>query len=239
PDIVLSAAVFPIPTRARLGRIQQHWEEWVRRDYLDAITPMTYADATDELQQLTQPILDENVQGSTLFLPGIRLLSLPTMVAIDQMQHLRDSPTGGYSLFAAENLSINLQTILRNTQGRSNANSDEPIAHRQPLQTAQRRFEILQREWSLALVSGQLQMDKGAMQEWGKQSKAVEIALMTLAKERSPENLRRANSVLTTFQQQFGTWMGQQAREQPYQVRAWQNRLLGIDRLIRYGARDR
>ena len=239
PDIVLSAAVFPIPTRARLGRIQQHWEEWVRRDYLDAITPMTYADETDELQQLTQPILDENVQGSTLFLPGIRLLSLPTMVAIDQMQHLRDSPTGGYSLFAAENLSINLQTILRNTQGRRNSNPDEPIAHRQPLETALRRFEILQREWSLALVSGQLQMDERAMQEWGKQSKAVEIALMTLAKERSPENLRRANSVLTTFQQKFATWMGQQAREQPYQVQVWQNRLSGIDRLIRYGARDR
>ncbi|WP_204106600.1 MULTISPECIES: family 10 glycosylhydrolase [Spirulina sp. CCY15215] len=239
PDIILSAAVFPIPTQDRLGRIQQHWEEWVRRDYLDAITPMTYADATDELQQLTQPILDENVQGSTLFLPGIRLLGLPTMVAIDQMQYLRDSQTEGYSLFAAENLSINLQTILRNTQGRSNSNSNEPIAHRQPLETALKRFEILQREWGLSLVSGQLQMDERAMREWGKQSKAVEIALTTLANSRSPENLRRATSALGTFRQGFGAWMGQQAREQPYQVQVWQNRLSGIDRLIRYGGRDR
>ncbi|MGK7926211.1 MAG: glycoside hydrolase family 10 protein, partial [Spirulina sp.] len=239
PDIVLSAAVFPFPTRTRLGRIQQNWEEWVRQDYLDAIAPMTYADATDELQQLTQPIFENNAQGSTLFLPGIRLLSLPTMVAVDQIQHLRDSQTGGYSLFAAENLSLNLQTILRNTQGRRKSNPDEPIAHRQPLATALARFEILQREWALLLLSGQLQMDEGGMREWGKQAKALEIALAALTEERSPDNLRRATGAIAGFQQKFGTWMRQQAREHPYQVRVWQNRLSGIDRLIRYGARDR
>ncbi|MBP0021717.1 MAG: family 10 glycosylhydrolase [Cyanobacteria bacterium SBLK] len=239
PEIVLSAAVFPIPTQTRLGRIQQHWEEWVRRDYLDAITPMTYADATDELQQLTQPLLEENVQGSTLFFPGIRLLSLPTMVAVDQIQLLRDSQTGGYSLFAAENLSLNLQTILRNTQGRRKSNPDEPISHRQPLETARIRFDILQREWALLLSIGQLQIDERGMREWGKQAKALEIALTELAQERSPSNLQRASNVLSGFQQQFGGWMGQQARSHPYQVQVWQNRLSGIDRLIRYGSRDR
>lgn len=239
PEIVLSAAVFPIPTQTRLGRIQQHWEEWVRRDYLDAITPMTYADATDELQQLTQPLLEQNVQGSTLFFPGIRLLSLPTMVAVDQIQLLRDSQTGGYSLFAAENLSLNLQTILRNTQGRRKSNPDEPISHRQPLETAQIRFDILQREWALLLSIGQLQIDERGMREWGKQAKAVEIALAELSKERSPSNLQRASNVLSGFQRQFGAWMGQQARSHPYQVQVWQNRLSGIDRLIRYGSRDR
>ena len=211
----------------------------MRRDYLDAITPMTYADATDDLQRLTQPLLEGNSEGSTLFFPGIRLLSLPTMVAVDQMQLLRDSQTGGYSLFAAENLSLNLQTILRNTQGRRKTNPDEPIAHRQPLETARLRFEILQREWALLLVSGQLNMDERNMREWGKQAKALEIVLTELAKERSPENLQRAANILGGFQRQFGVWMGQQAREHPYQVRVWQNRLSGIDRLIRYGARDR
>ncbi|MEM9540356.1 MAG: family 10 glycosylhydrolase [Cyanobacteria bacterium P01_E01_bin.42] len=239
PEIILSAAVFPIPTQTRLGRIQQHWEEWVRRDYLDAITPMTYVDATDELQQLTQPLLEQNAQGSTLFFPGIRLLSLPTMVAVDQMQLLRNSQTGGYALFAAENLSLNLQTILRNTQGRRKSNPDEPISHRQPLETARIRFDILQREWALLLSIGQLQIDERGMREWGKQAKALEIALTELANERSPSNLQRASNILSGFQQQFGAWMGQQARSHPYQVQVWQNRLSGIDRLIRYGSRDR
>ncbi len=166
PNLIFSVAVFPLPQHERLQKIQQNWELWAQRGDVDLVVTMTYAMDTNRLQQLASPWLNgsSNV-GSALILPAIRLLNLPEIVAVDQIQSLRDSATGGFSLFAAENLSDRLQGIFQRTQG-TPEQQNEPIPYRQPFAAAAVRLEMLQREWGYLLENNQLELrDRDRLQQ--------------------------------------------------------------------------
>jgi len=46
PALQVSAAVFPDPTDARTHRFQD-WEDWVARELVDAVAPMSYTNRND------------------------------------------------------------------------------------------------------------------------------------------------------------------------------------------------
>ncbi|HCA95364.1 MAG TPA: hypothetical protein DEP38_12145, partial [Cyanobacteria bacterium UBA9226] len=131
PDLIISAAVFAIPRGERLEKIQQNWEDWAIRGDIDLVVPMTYALDTAGLETLAKPVLTQSNLMSALVLPGIRLLNLPDMVAVDQIQLLRDLPAGGYALFATENLNPNLQEIFQRTQGEERGGEKEERGDRE------------------------------------------------------------------------------------------------------------
>ncbi|MCA1991525.1 MAG: family 10 glycosylhydrolase [Coleofasciculus sp. S288] len=237
PNLILSAAVFALPRPERLQRLQQNWEDWAMRGELDLMVPMTYALDANGLQSLAQPLLTQESLNSALILPGIRLLNLPDMVAVDQIQLLRDLPSGGFALFAVENLNANLRSIFNRTQGRGLGATGEPIPYRQPFPAAVARYEALQQEWSFMLTNHQILILEPALSEWRKQGDAVLSALNQLAAEPSVQNLAAAKASVSSFRAQFPKWMQQQAQQYPYQVRVWDNRLATIERLLRYGER--
>ncbi|BAZ29486.1 hypothetical protein NIES4074_19330 [Cylindrospermum sp. NIES-4074] len=235
-NLILSVAVFPLPETERIQKIQQHWEVWARRGDIDLIVPMTYALDTSRFQRLAQPWIASTKLGSTLLVPGIRLLSLPTVAAFDQLQLIRDLPASGYALFAAENFHNELEKVFSSTQGRVQRPS-EPIPYRQPFQTAAVRYTALQREWQVAWQNDQLKMPKTAISELNSQAEALQSALNQLAASPSPGRLIAVRSSLTRFQYQFRGWTRPETIENRYQVKAWENRLLTIERLLRYGER--
>ncbi len=259
PSLILSAAVFALPRTERLQRLQQNWEDWAIRGDIDLMVPMTYALDTNGLQKLAEPLLRQSTLSSVLILPGIRLLNLPDIVAIDQMQLLRDSPAGGYALFAVENLDVNLRDIFSRTQGggerglrRVGENfisssqspipspqspTPEPVPYRQPFPAAAARYAALQKEWNFLLKSNQILVREPALSEWGKQADALSASLNQLAAEPSMRNLSSAKASLSSFRAQFQKWMASQSVEHPYQVQVWDNRLATIERLLRYGER--
>src|SRR5262249_50386589 len=49
PSIRISAAVYAMPKRMRLGAIQQEWETWVNNGWVDVLNPMTYVQKAEEL----------------------------------------------------------------------------------------------------------------------------------------------------------------------------------------------
>jgi uncharacterized lipoprotein YddW (UPF0748 family) len=237
PSLIISAAVFPIPRRERLQRLQQNWEDWVNRGDVDLVIPMTYALETNQLQNLAQPWLMQSSLSSALVLPGIRLLNLPDIVAVDQIQLLRDSAAVGYSLFAAENLNTNLHSIFSRTQGRNDKTPNQPLPHRQPFAAASVRYGALQREWSYLLSTNQLRVEQDSLTAWSRQADAVNAALNQLATEPSSQNLSVAKTKVAAFRRQFSRWMQLQTAEQPYQVQVWNNRLATIEQLLSYGER--
>ncbi|YAF94237.1 MAG: glycoside hydrolase family 10 protein [Nodularia sp. CChRGM 3473] len=237
PNLILSVAVFPLPEIERIQKLQQHWEVWARRGDIDLIVPMTYAQDTPRFQRLAQPWIASTQLGSTLLLPGIRLLSLPTVGAFDQLQLIRDLPVSGYALFAAENFNHELQTILSSTQGKISSATSEPIPHSQPFKTAAVRYTALQGEWQLVLQNDQLQMPATTISDFNQQVEVVQNTLNQLATSPSASNLIAARATLARFQFQFRIWMRQKATDNPYQVKAWENRLTTIERLLRYGER--
>jgi hypothetical protein len=163
------------------------------------------------------------------------LLSLPTIGAFDQLQLVRDLPVSGYALFAAENFNNELHKIFSNTQGRVQQTTAEPIPHRQPFQTAALRYTGLQREWKFVLQNDQMRMPAATIIEFNAQAEVLQAALNQLATTPSSTQLIIARGSLTRFQSQFRNWMRQEAIENPYQVKVWENRLATIERLLRYG----
>nr|WP_228014489.1 family 10 glycosylhydrolase [Fortiea sp. LEGE XX443] len=237
-NLILSVAVFPLPERERIQKLQQHWEVWARRGDIDLIVPMTYAQDTARFQRLAQPWIASTQLGSTLLVPGIRLLSLPNLAAFDQLQVIRDLPASGYALFAAENFNNDLLKIFTHTQGKVQAVAAvEPIPHRQPFQTAAARYAALKREWQFVMENDQLQIPTIRISEFNNQIEVLEQALNQLATSPSPSKLLTAKASLTRFQAQFRIWMREPAINNPYQVKAWENRLAMIERLLRYGQR--
>ena len=233
PELILSTAVFAMPRQQRLVEIQQNWEEWAEREWIDWVVPMTYASGTDELGQLTQPLFGRS-NNSTLLLPGIRLLNLPTAIAQDQMQFLRNSPAEGYALFAAENFTPDIQTVLSSATA---VKTQSFLPHRQPFQAAAARYQALRQEWGFLLSQNQLEMSESDLKEWGKQADRLAESLDQLAEEPSPRHLSSAQVNLSSFQRQFPRWMEQQSQKQPYQIEVWENRLETLERLLDYGKR--
>lgn len=240
PNLILSVAVFPLPELERIQKIQQNWETWARRGDVDLIVPMTYALDTSRFQRLAQPWIASKQLGSTLLLPGIRLLSLPTIGAFDQLQLVRDLPVSGYALFAAENFNNELQKLFISTQGRVKATTSttiEPIPHRQPFQTAAIRYTALQREWKFVFQNDQLQRPNKTISDFNNQAEVLRSALNQLGASPSSSKLLMARASLTRFQSQFRALMSQELKSNSYQVKVWENRLVTIERLLRYGER--
>ncbi|AVH70528.1 glycoside hydrolase family 10 protein [Nostoc sp. 'Lobaria pulmonaria (5183) cyanobiont'] len=237
PNLILSVAVFPLPEIERIQKIQQNWETWARRGDVDLIVPMTYALDTSRFQRLAQPWIASKQLGATLLVPGIRLLSLPTIGAFDQLQLVRDLPVSGYALFAAENFSNDLQKLFSNTQGRIQSTTSEPIPYRQPFQTAAIRYTALQREWKFVFQNDQLQRSAEKISDFNNQAEVLRSALNQLAASPSANKLLVARASLTRFQSQFRVLMSQEIKSNSYQVKVWENRLVTIERLLRYGER--
>ena len=237
PNLILSVAVFPLPEQERIQKIQQNWETWARRGDVDLIVPMSYALDTSRFQRLAQPWIASKQLGATLLVPGIRLLSLPTIGAFDQLQLVRDLPVSGYALFAAENFNNELQKLFISTQGRVQSKTSEPIPHRQPFQTAAIRYTALQREWKFVFQNDSQERPARTISDFNNQAEVLRSALNQLAASPSPSNLLVAKASLTRFQSQFRVLMSQEIKSNSYQVKVWENRLVTIERLLRYGER--
>lgn len=235
PNVILSAAVFPHPEAERIAKIQQHWEVWARQGYVDLLVPMTYSLDTNRLRRIAEPLTQPERLGPTLITPSVKLLDIPNIVAIDQIQALRDLSSGGYAIFAVETIDNNLHGFLRRTQNGGNYNTIIP--YRQPLQAASDRYLALKREWSFLLANDQLWIREAQLKTFSTEAEALAAALQNLAESPSPQTLRQAKQQLSTFEVEFNRSMVLQAREKPYQVRSWENRLATLDMLLRYGER--
>ena len=235
PDLTLSTAVFPMPHRERLSKIQQNWEKWVGKEWIDMLVPMTYAENTEQLYTLTSPLLSEFDHGKALLLPGIRLLNISEIAALDQMQLLRGMSTEGYALFAAENLNSNLATIFSSTQGSIAAEPKQSLPHREPFQVTLSRYWGLQKEWNFFLTNNQLTIEDVTLQEWGQNADRLARDLQKLVNEPSNRNFFSTQITLNSLRRQFPRWMEETKSIDTYQAKVWANRLDNLDRLLSYG----
>jgi uncharacterized lipoprotein YddW (UPF0748 family) len=238
PDVIFSVAVFPHPEQERIRKIQQHWEIWAEQNEVDLVVPMTYSLDTNRLQRITQPLTNSNRLGATLIVPSVKLLDLPEIVAIDQIQALRDLSTGGYSIFAVETIGHHLQGFFRRTQGCANQSCrSSAIPYRQPFVAAAERYTALKREWSFLLANDRLWIRDNELEVLDKKAEELAEALNLLASNPSAENFNNAQRLLTGFRDLFQRSMRLQALEQSYQVESWDNRLASLEMLLRYGER--
>ncbi|MGL6281292.1 MAG: family 10 glycosylhydrolase, partial [Microcoleaceae cyanobacterium] len=250
PNVILSAAVFPHPRYERLGKIQQDWEAWTKAGYIDLLTPMTYALDTNRLNELTTPL--PNSLGQSLLAPAVKLLNIPEIVAIDQIQALRDLPTTGYSLFAAERITSGIHNFLARTQGDNTGNNTRQaslntlmgnsqtvsgtIPYRQPFTAAQERFNAIQQEWLYLISRQQLWLEKNDLEKIRSNSDRLATVLEKLATKPNTSDLTEAKKLLSELRSQFNRYTGKsQLPEHSYQANSWKNRLEAVERILIYG----
>ncbi|HIK36718.1 MAG TPA: family 10 glycosylhydrolase [Geminocystis sp. M7585_C2015_104] len=237
PDLLISAAVFPIEREKRLNVIQQDWEEWMFNEWVDLIVLMTYALDTGNFETRTRPIRDlADKKNGSLIIPGIRLLGVPDRETIDQVQSIRNMPSGGYALFAAENFKSSLQGILAQTQGSTSSNP-QPLPHRQPFHSAFQRYLSLKQEWIFVLATNRIAIDTPYIIPWAEQADKLTARLRELVNNPSGNNLKHAQSELSTLKFKLSRYLEREKRQNPALVDSWFNRLITIDNLLRYGER--
>ncbi|MGI0481484.1 glycoside hydrolase family 10 protein [Geminocystis sp. CENA526] len=236
PELVISTAVFPMERRERLNTLQQHWEEWIYSEWVDMMVLMTYALYTGSFEERNQGVYEFSHRNPSLIIPGIRLLNLPNSEAFDQLQSIRNMPSGGFALFAAENFNTELQAMFKTTQGIPQEVT-EPLPHRQPFQSALVRYQALQKEWNFMLMNHQISIEPRALKEWASQADKLHDRLKQLEQNPSPENLATAETELSSLKMRLPQYLGQHKKQNQPQVQTWQNRLIIIDNLLKYGQR--
>lgn len=232
PDLILSAAVFPQSEHDRIHKLQQHWENWIENGTIDLIVPMTYSLDTNRLQRLSEPLLA--VPSPALIVPSVKLHYLSEIQEIDQIQALRDMPTAGYALFAAEMLDDPLHGILSRTQP---SPALQPIPYRQPFQAAAERFSALQREWDFARTHDLLWLPASDASLMATQTEKLALEFAQLEGEPTPDRLKSTLENLIAFRDNFDKWMVHSSSNSAYQISTWQNRLVAVETLLRYGDR--
>jgi uncharacterized lipoprotein YddW (UPF0748 family) len=228
PDLVLSAAVFAHPEHDRLQKIQQDWGTWAKAGYLNWVVLMSYAQDTSRFERLVRPWLVDQTFGSALVIPGIRLLSLSNVAAMDQMQTARDLPTAGYALFATADLNGELSTLLGQTQR-------SPQASRQTsLQMAFDRYQALQREWHWLLSQQKLWMERDTLNQWIAAANQLEADFEALATAPSRRGLDQVKTGLTQVQAPLnsGSHLLIETTNSAYRLQVWQYRLRVIEQLL-------
>ncbi|MDJ0508191.1 MAG: family 10 glycosylhydrolase [Crocosphaera sp.] len=234
PDLIISASVFPIERRDRLFRLQQNWEEWMEQGWVDIIVLMTYALDTGNLEERTKLLFNESLPKSSLVIPGLRLLKVPDPVTIDQLQLVRSMPISGFSLFATENLTPSLQSILSRIQL---PKTRQPLPYRQPFQTALLRYQALQKEWDFWANQKQQKVDKNTLKKINDQSNQLGLVLEQVSANPSPPNIRLAQQSLRQFKQRFPNWMRSHKQVNFHQIKVWENQLKTLEKLLVYGER--
>jgi uncharacterized lipoprotein YddW (UPF0748 family) len=232
PDITLSAAVFAMSEEERLLKIQQDWNTWAEQGLVDWIVLMSYAQDANRFSELITPWVVDQSYDSTLVIPGLRLLSMPVPVMIDQLQTLRDMPATGYALFATDNLDNRIRAILNTTQGQHQT----LVPQQAPYATAAVRYRALQQEWNWLLANGLITLQPRLAERWVAEVNAVGASLEALANN-SGGSVAAVQAQVTELQRTIGAGVTLSTTTTPeYRLTTWKNRLEAINRFLAYGA---
>ena len=112
PNLRISAAVYALPKRWRLGAIQQEWEVWVANGWVDTLNPMTYVTTANELGT-NASYVRESTEDKALVYPGLSIRQLDTAGLIEQLDTARAIGTLGTTMFAAAQLDDKKATMLK------------------------------------------------------------------------------------------------------------------------------
>lgn len=112
PGLRISAAVYALPRRWRLGAIQQEWETWVANGWVDTLNPMTYVANPKDLAN-NAGYVRESTADKALVYPGLSIRQLDPAGLIEQLDSARATGTLGTTIFAVAQLDDKKANILK------------------------------------------------------------------------------------------------------------------------------
>ncbi|NJK33931.1 MAG: hypothetical protein HC919_02720 [Oscillatoriales cyanobacterium SM2_2_1] len=195
--------------------------------------PMTYVPNTNRfVRQEVQPIVEAIAESPVLLLPGVMLRGLPDMEVVDQLQAVRDLPSGGYALFASEHFRPSFGKLLQQAPIPDEA---RVLPHRRPFRVAYLRFSDLRKEWQTLMDGDRLWIRGENRVQWEQQSQSLYRSLDLVSRQPNLANIGQARKNLSAMAENLPQWMRLEGIERPYRLATWRNRLESIEALLRYG----
>lgn len=112
PSYRISAAVYALPRVQRLASIQQDWETWVAKGWIDTLNPMTYVTKGAELNTMAGYVR-QSTENKALVYPGLFIKDLDTAGFIEQLDISRSLGALGNTMFAVAQLDENKTSLLK------------------------------------------------------------------------------------------------------------------------------
>jgi uncharacterized lipoprotein YddW (UPF0748 family) len=120
PNIMLSAAVFPMARAQRIAAIQQDWETWLDEGWVDTVSPMVYTTSPHLFKQSLKGIFNSVDKPEAIY-PGVALFRLDGDELLNHMQLIQQLGGKGLTLFASAHLNADLQQLLQSGPYKSEA----------------------------------------------------------------------------------------------------------------------
>lgn len=111
PDIILSAAVFPMAKAQRLAAIQQDWETWLDKGWVDTVSPMVYTTSPHLFAHNIERIFNTVSRPEAIY-PGVALFRLDGDELLNHLQLIQQLGGRGLTLFASAHLNPEVQNLL-------------------------------------------------------------------------------------------------------------------------------
>lgn len=111
-NLKLSAAVFPMPRTQRILAIQQDWETWVQRGWVDTLSPMIYTSSQRIFEETVSRILQDTGKKAMVY-PGVAIFRLDSSEMLGHLNALRRRGAMGSTLFAFAQLDKTKQAALK------------------------------------------------------------------------------------------------------------------------------
>jgi uncharacterized lipoprotein YddW (UPF0748 family) len=132
PSLQISAAVYAGDRRKRLSTIQQDWELWVEKGWIDTLSPMSYATNTEKLEELAGYVY-KATNNKALVYPGLAIRQVDTAGFLEQLDAVRSMGMVGNTIFAMAHLNQDKKNILENGPYR---NKSLVIPNRDPMKAS-------------------------------------------------------------------------------------------------------
>jgi hypothetical protein len=143
PDLIVSAAVYGFNKPLREHAIQQVYEPWLAKGYVDVLNPMTYVMRAYDIIDYAGNVFEAN-QEHALVYPGMAISRVDTAELIREIDYLRDlrshggqANASGYTAFANVHLNPERLTML----GEGVFSKQAALPHSKPLDQSKRLFD--------------------------------------------------------------------------------------------------
>jgi uncharacterized lipoprotein YddW (UPF0748 family) len=104
PNLILSAAVWPVPHLAARHKLQD-WLHWLRSDWLDTVLPMAYDKDTAVVQaQVARAV--EQAQGRPVIV-GVGAWQITPESTVNKIRAIRRQGARGFCLFSYDAITQN------------------------------------------------------------------------------------------------------------------------------------
>ncbi len=241
PDLKLSAAVFPMKRTQRILAIQQDWETWIEKGWIDTLSPMIYTSSPSLFRSTVRRIIDTADQHAIIY-PGVAIFRLDADEMLGHLKAVQESKGLGSTLFAFAHLDDSKQEALHHgpykTRNAIPPHQDPLYALDTLIQRYQKNFKALAQKGELTVLT---QKEAQTLSTQLNQLATLSSQLKDTAKNTHQLDfkiLAQLKDTLKTLDEPSQTWLEAELTDRPFRAQLFTEYLMRIKLLLDYAEKQ-